>query len=244
MPGLVDPSQGRVRHAVNVGLEDVPLVDILRNRYAVDVKIENDVNVAALGAAHLLDIRGSLAYLNLGTGVAVGFIDDGRIRRDAGGLAGEIGHLPVAPGPRCKCGQFGCLEILIAGPGLASQWPRGDSNPIEDLFNQSDIGDEAACRVLASFIERLAWTVQLITLATGPEAVVLGGGVMALGDRIAGPLRTHFLKDAEQSPLLGAIGLHRRIRVLSPHSKVASIGAALLGAESSKQKDKRENKLG
>lgn len=123
VPGLVDPATGSVAHAVNLGLHDDVVLgpEVERRLGAGPVRVENDLNVAALGAARLLGLHGDLAYLALGTGVAAGLVLDGRLRRGHTGAAGEVGHLPyVADGPECACGQRGCLELYASGSALGA----------------------------------------------------------------------------------------------------------------------------
>ena len=125
VPGLIDPAGGTVRMAVNLNLvEPYPLRDALEQALGVPVALENDVRVAALGAFHWARSRsdiGSLAYLSIGTGIAAGLVLDGKLYRGAQGMAGEIGHIPIdSAGPRCGCGQYGCLEAIAAGPAIAA----------------------------------------------------------------------------------------------------------------------------
>lgn len=125
IPGVVDHRSGTVRHAVNVGIDDpLPLTDRLRASLGVRVVVNNDVDAAALGGAHLLGGDDpDLALLSLGTGVAAGLVLDGVVRR-GGGAAGEIGHIPIDPsGPDCPCGQRGCLELYASGTALDRMWP-------------------------------------------------------------------------------------------------------------------------
>ena len=119
MPGRVDAVHGVVSAAVNLGItEPVPMAGIIGARLGVPVHVENDVNAAALGTfAHLgLAPAASLAYVNVGTGIAAGFVLGGRLWRGATGGAGEIGHVPMRPdGPPCRCGQLGCAEAVGSG---------------------------------------------------------------------------------------------------------------------------------
>ena len=95
----------------------------LEARLGVPVAVENDVNVATLGAVALSGIR-DLVYLSIGTGLAAGLVLDGTLRRGATGAAGEIGHVPIDPlGAVCQCGQRGCLETVASGRALAEAWP-------------------------------------------------------------------------------------------------------------------------
>ena len=123
--GIVDRDRGAVRHAVNLGIggDWFPLAARLADRTGATVLIENDVNAATWGA-HVLSGADDLAYLSVGTGLAAGFVLSGSLRRGAHGAAAEIGHLPGDPdGPRCSCGQRGCLELSASGSTLAAAWP-------------------------------------------------------------------------------------------------------------------------
>jgi glucokinase len=123
--GIVDRDRGAVSHAVNLGIggDWFPLAARLADRTGAAVLIDNDVNAATWGA-HVLCGADDMAYLSVGTGLAAGFVLSGSLRRGAHGAAAEIGHLPGNPdGPRCSCGQRGCLELYASGSTLAAAWP-------------------------------------------------------------------------------------------------------------------------
>ena len=79
---------------MNLGLDDLDLGGELTARLGRTVRVDNDVNAAALGAFHLLEKQAghSMAYLNLGTGLAAGIVLDGQLWRGSSGTAGEIGR--------------------------------------------------------------------------------------------------------------------------------------------------------
>ncbi|EYR61969.1 ROK family transcriptional regulator, partial [Actinotalea ferrariae CF5-4] len=124
VPGIVAPGRGTVEHAVNLGVVGAaPVGPDLAERLGVPVVVENDLNVAALGAARTLGLGDDLAYLSLGTGLAAGLLLDGRLRRGSVGAAGEIGHVPYRPdGRSCPCGQRGCLEQYASGSAIDGAW--------------------------------------------------------------------------------------------------------------------------
>ncbi len=145
IPGLVDTASGEVAHAVNLGVDRLPLGGVLAERLGVRVRVENDVKAASLGAYDLLGLTGTMAYLNLGTGMAAGIVVDGRLWRGTSGIAGEIGHIPIDPaGAECACGQRGCLETVASGSGIARQWPTADPLPARSLFEAAAAGDGEA----------------------------------------------------------------------------------------------------
>jgi len=123
LPGLLDRAAGRVEVSPNLpSLQGVDVRGLLAARTGVDpgaIHLENDANVAALGEQWLGAARGErdVLVVTLGTGIGGGLILDGELYAGRGGdgLAGEIGHVTVAPdGPPCGCGSRGCLETLAS----------------------------------------------------------------------------------------------------------------------------------
>ncbi len=137
IPGQVEPGTARVVHAVNLGVEELDLAVAIAPALAlgIPVQVENDVKAAAIGAHALRGGSGSMAYLNLGTGIAAGIVANGALWRGARGAAGEVGHISIDPGgPRCRCGQRGCIEALAGGGAIAQRWGRAGDFPVRDVF--------------------------------------------------------------------------------------------------------------
>jgi len=237
IPGTVDSATGRVAHAVNLGLEGLDLGPRLSDRLGVDVRIENDVKAAALGAHHLLGVADgirahSMAYLNLGTGLAAGIVLDGRLLRGGHGVAGEIGHIPVDPaGVTCSCGQRGCLETLASGSAIARMWPSDDPLPARELCAAAEGGDERAIAVRDRFLTGVAAAVRLLVLTTDVDDVVIGGGLAALGDPLVAGTRRILNEWAADSAFLASLGLAARVRVIPLGFPAAAVGAALIGED-------------
>ncbi|MGN8025196.1 ROK family protein [Microbacterium sp. 22242] len=231
IPGLVDAEGGRVLHAVNLGVADLDLASAVRTRLLVPVAVENDVKAAALGAGSLRGDAHSMAYLNLGTGVAAGIVIDGRLWRGARGTAGEIGHLSVDPGGRvCGCRQRGCIETFCGGGAVARAWGRGGALPILDIFDLAEAGDPLAAELRAGIAYGAASAVRCLVLSADVETVVIGGGVTALGDRLLGDLVRRLRLEGEGSAFIGSLRLDERIELLPAGSPAAALGAALVGA--------------
>ena len=232
VPGLVDVVGGAVRHAVNldVGGDSLLLQSLLSERLGHEVLLENDVNVAALGAAQLLGAD-DLAYLSIGTGLAAGLVLDGRLRRGRLGAAGEIGHIPVDPtGEPCGCGQRGCLETIASGAALARMWPTPDGVPAaRDLFARAAAGDIRAMATRTTFADGVAAAVRLLMLSVDIDCVVLGGGVAALGEPLREAVRSALETQSDSSPFLASLGLAERLELVESDQPVAAIGAAMLG---------------
>lgn len=236
MPGQVAPGGTVVAHAVNLGIVELDLAATVGAILRAPVRAENDVKAAALGAYALHGRAGSLAYLNLGTGVAAGFVAGGTLWRGAHGTAGEIGHISIDPhGPECRCGQRGCVEAFCGGGALAARWGKPGALPVRDVFDAAEAGDPLAAGLRADLAAGAAAAVRIIVLAGDVDAVVIGGGLTALGDRMLGDVRTRLRESAAASPFLQSLRLAERVDLLPPGSPAAALGAALVGATALEQ---------
>ncbi len=232
IPGAVDNSTGRVSHAVNLGLDGLELGALLSGRLGRDVRIDNDVNAAALGAFQLLEKRPShsMAFLNLGTGLAAGLVLNGTLWRGSQGTAGEIGHIPVDPnGPECPCGQRGCLEMVASGSAIARQWPTDDPKPARALFAAAASGDMLATEVKRRFAQNVAAAVRILVLSVDVDSVVIGGGLSTLGLELLGEVRGVLIGWESSSPFLASTGLSGRVAIVPAGFPAAAVGAALVG---------------
>lgn len=255
VPGRVDSTSGRVVHAVNLGVEDLNLGAELSGVLGREVHVENDVNAAAIGAYYLLNARGwpegewptqladgnslhSMAYLNLGTGLAAGIVIGGALWRGSRGTAGEIGHIPIDPlGPVCSCGQSGCLEVFASGSALARQWPTGHPNPTQHLFEAAAGGDSSAIEIRSRLVESIASAVRILVLAVDVEVVVIGGGIAAVGEPLLTGVRAVLSERAQHSPFLSSLELADRICLVPAGVPISALGAAFAGMKSALSRD-------
>lgn len=229
IPGAVDPKIGTVTHAINLGVEHLSLGSELAARLGRPVHVENDVNAAALGAFRVLDLTddASMAYLNLGTGLAAGLVIGGRLWRGARGGAGEIGHILVDPsGPVDLDGQRGGLEVIASGSGILRQWG-GES--VSALLDAADAGETRAVEIRSGLFYGVAGAVRILALTVDVDVIVIGGGLSTLGPRLMGGVEGVLDGWAAQSPFIQSLDLPGRIRVLADDQPVAALGAAYLG---------------
>ncbi|WP_291053221.1 ROK family protein [Herbiconiux sp.] len=253
IPGQVDPHRGHVSHAVNLGFEELDVGGRLSEALAAEasdagahgfagvasvrrVEVENDVTAAALGAYHLMTAQPgrtarSMAYLNLGTGLAAGLVIDGALWRGARGTAGEIGHIPVDPqGVLCACGQRGCLETVASGSAIARQWPTEDPIPVRALLAAAEAGDATAAAIRSLLVENVAAAVRVLVLTVDVEIVMIGGGLSNLGEWLLDAVRRVLASWAQESPFLASLGLPDRLQIVPAGFPAAAVGAALVGA--------------
>jgi len=231
IPGQIEPGTARVVHAVNLGVEELDLAAAVGPQLGVPVRVENDVKAAALGAYALHGGTGTMAYLNLGTGIAAGIVADGELWRGTRGAAGEVGHISVDPnGPVCRCGQRGCIEALAGGGVIAERWGLSGALPVRDVFDAADAGDTRALELRRDLARGVAASVRVLVLTVDADVVVLGGGITALGNRLLGDVVSELRASAEASAFMRSLRLEDRVELLPAGSPAAALGAALIGA--------------
>jgi glucokinase len=211
VPSPVDPFRGIVVKAPNLpGWVDIPAGKMLEQRLRLPVRLGNDANLAALAEWKFGAGRGcdNLVYLTISTGIGGGIICGGKLIVGAHGLAGEPGHITVAPdGPPCGCGGRGHLEAVSSGTAIARRAREvfadlpADS-PIRTLCENdpakatSKIVMQAATQgdaVARSLFEEagtcLGRAIADLLCLLNPDVVILGGGVTRSGDLLFAPVR-------------------------------------------------------
>ena len=218
------------------GWEDYPLVERVAAGWSRPVAMDNDANAAALGEARFGAARGqgNVLYVTVSTGIGGGVVVDGQLYRGSRGLAGEIGHMVVAPnGPICTCGKRGCLEATSAGPSIAREYLARADSPRDlvtaaDVFARAAAGERLAQDVVGEAIRFLAIGLANAIDLLDPDVVVVGGGVSQAGDALFVPLRAAMRELAPLSPP-GAVpvvpaALGDAVGVLGAVALVAPVG--------------------
>ena len=129
IPGLIDLKRGVSKFLPNLptNWRDVPVRDILAREVGCPVYLLNDVRAATLGELTFGHGRAvsTMVFFALGTGIGGGVVIDGKLRLGPLGAAGELGHQTILPdGPRCGCGNRGCLEALASAPAITAEGVR------------------------------------------------------------------------------------------------------------------------
>lgn len=198
--GPVNPQTGVVYQPPNTpaGFSDLPLGQYLREQLDLEVVVDRDVNAAALAEQRFGAARGcaEFVYLTVSTGIGAAVMAGGRLMRGTDGVAGELGHVVVAPdGPECGCGRRGCLEAVASGPAigraadrLARAKPESGLARLRDSLGATPLrghhvgaaaldGDPDAREILATAGEAVVSSVVDIVNVFNPRRVVLGGSV-------------------------------------------------------------------
>jgi glucokinase len=209
IPATIDHDRGLAIHAVNLTITDVPIRDLMQERVALPVFVDNDANVAAL-AEHLYGAgRGAqnVVMLTLGTGIGGGLILGGEVYRGSTGAGAELGHIVIVEdGLPCQgnCPNHGCVETYASGTAIAREGTaaaeREPDSALAEALAAGPIlgktvtelalaGDPLATEVVAHAGRHLG--VALVSLANifDPDVFVIGGGVSAVGDLLLDPAR-------------------------------------------------------
>ena len=191
IPGSISPFTGRVRNANSTCLNGQTLHQDLEARLERPIRLENDANCLALSEA--TDGAGAGAAVLfaaiLGTGVGGGLVAHGHLLIGTNRIAGEWGHSPLPlpgaedlPLPACYCGNAGCIETYLSGPGLAADHARrhGGGKDAIAIAAAAAAGDTACESSLQRYEARLAHALAGVINLLDPDIIVLGGGLSQL----------------------------------------------------------------
>ena len=241
--GSIDPAEGMVLHAWNLGLDHVPLARMVSERMELPTLIENDANAAALGEFVAGAGRGyrSLAAVTLGTGVGCGAVLDGKLFTGFNYAGMEAGHMVIHRGGReCTCGRRGCWEAYASATGLirsvreamehhpdSALWrfaPTLEAVNGKTVFDAAEAGDPAAQAVLDDYLGDLACGIVNLINILQPEVLCIGGGISRQGEKLLRPLRE--VLDREEFTRYSP--QRTRLCVAKLRSEAGIIGAALV----------------
>jgi len=208
VPGVVR-HDGTVVWAPALGWRDLPLKQIIQERFGISTFVENDTNLAALGELWFGAGKGlrNLIAVSVGTGIGAGLILDGQLYRGRTYSAGEIGYVIT---DRAQLGRtfngFGPLEILTSGPAIAERARAllADEHPsrmrelvggnlalltAKEVCQAARAGDPIALQVISDAADVLAIALSNAISLFDPDLVILNGGLFRSADLFLDPIR-------------------------------------------------------
>lgn len=233
--GAVDWTTGVVKWAPNNTYSNFPLRQLLQDEAGLPVVVDNDANTAGWAEAqinHSQPYR-NMAFLTIGTGVGAALIIDGRLHRGRNSLAGEAGHMIVAPsGHLCGCGRIGCLEAMASGTALTRignallSDERGSLQNLSghDIYAAAQSGSAAALTAFDQVGHWLGLGIANLVNLLDLDVVVIGGGLVETGDLLLEPVR----RSVQENTF--AVGHRPAVEILASSlgKEAGVIGAALL----------------
>ncbi len=189
------------------GWDNFPIRDRLEELWGCPVTVNNDAELGALGEWAYGAARGerNIAYIKVGTGVGAGLLLGGQIYRGSTGSAGEIGHFTIDEnGPRCSCGNRGCLEAMAGGYAISARAVQqikaghrtvlAEIEPItaitaRDVISAARRGDLVAQQIVIDGGRHLGTAIASLVNLINPSMVIVGGGVAQIGDLLLEPIR-------------------------------------------------------
>ncbi len=202
-PGLIDTRNGKVRSAINLNWQDLPLLNILQERYSLNVYIANDCQVAALAEYTFRYKRAiqNMIVVRVGRGVGAGIVLNGHLYNGDGFGAGEIGHIKIIEnGERCVCGNYGCLETVVSNraiyrsakkavkrlpQSILQQYANTESGINYDIILEAvNSGDDSAQKIIANVGRYLGIALADLVSILNIHHITIGGKISRLGEAL------------------------------------------------------------
>ncbi len=196
-PGPLDAKKGIIVTTPNLPFKNFQLVKPIEEKFSIPTYLDNDANVAAIAEFMFGAGKGTenMVYITVSTGVGGGAILNGKIYRGSTTNALEVGHTTVFPGgPRCGCGNLGCLEATSSGTAIGKRANEAVSSKVEtslrdyetvtsyEVFKEAEKGDAVSKKILDEAFNYLGIGVANIIASFDPDKVIIGGGVSKGGD--------------------------------------------------------------
>ena len=227
------------------GWRNVPLKEICEERFGIPVHVMHDPVCIALAEQwnRRLTEKDDFAMIRLSYGIGMSYIVQGDPITGSDGIAGELGHMILnSNGPRCSCGNRGCMESYCSLRGLThrileayqathtdlpEEFRQMNDRDIQFMSNMVNWGAEEARRgnaVLVKIFDDAAYYLGVgvanIVSLFNPKYVILTGEMLAFQDLI--------LEKATQTANQMAWSLSKFQIIISNEDRCrASTGAAL-----------------
>jgi glucokinase len=239
LAAAVAPSSGRLRSVHNLpGLAGIDIGQQLERRLGMPVSVENDANLAALAegrAGAAVGVR-DYVFIAIGTGIGMGIVLEGRLRRGWRGMAGEVGFLPLGANPRtARARRTGAWESVASGPAIrrriastvasASSTTVPAGAPFAEVLDAAAAGDLVAAGIVEAEAALIARGIAAVVAIADPELVILGGGIGA-NPRLLVPVRRHVAALLALGPQIESSRLGDRATLVGALEAARSAGAS------------------
>ncbi len=196
IPGPFFRTEGRIALMTEFpGWEDISLEDELRSSFQIPVFLEHDAKAGVLAewwiGSHSRE-TGTMIYVAAGQGIGAGIIIDGKMLRGTLGTAGEIGHMSIDyDGPKCECGNRGCLEHYCSAIAIMREVkenlvnhpesPLHADHSYKSVVKAIEAGDPLACEVVIKAASYLGIGLVSVINAFNPDVIIIGDDLANIG---------------------------------------------------------------
>ena len=168
----------QIVYTPNYKLDQIDLYQTLIDEFNIQVYINNEANLSALGEFTFGNYPESLININIHYGVGAGILENGQLVTGHHGLVGEMGHSIIVPfGRLCPCGNEGCLEQYISIPSLMKELEENevDIHNIRKEWEQNPI-----CQmILRKNFQYLGVTLNNLITILEPELIVINSEILS-----------------------------------------------------------------
>ncbi|HZK96636.1 MAG TPA: ROK family protein [Prolixibacteraceae bacterium] len=222
--------------------EEKPLSEIIESQIHIKTFLENDTRAMAYGEYNcgVIQNEKDVIFVNIGLGVGIGIVCNGKLYYGKSGYSGEFGHSPVFDNEIiCHCGKKGCLETETSGIALERKFKKALENgsisilsgkkaieeiTVEDILaaiikNEDTLGIEIIEEIGGNMGRYLSMLINIFN----PELVVLGGMLAETGMYLRLPIRTAIHKYS-----LSLVSLDMELKMSTLGSKAGVIGACYI----------------
>lgn len=240
LTGRVDANEGYSYTYFN--FNEMPLTGALEERFGIPVYIENDSRAMMFAEKNfgVVQEEENVLFLNLGRGIGVGIMFDGKLYYGKTGFAGEFGHIPLFDNElMCHCGKKGCLETEASGIALekmliehlkagetsilSEKWKAGKEILLYDIIKAANHDDVLAISLIAEVADKLGRGVGVLINLLNPDLVVVGGSFSLSGDYLMLPLKTAVNKYS-----LSLVSKDTRFKLSLLGENASAMGVAML----------------
>lgn len=219
VPGMVDNVTHEVIFAPNLGWERVDLERMMSDMGSFPIFVDNEAMCSAISENWIgcCTEQKDFVCINMKSGIGSSIFASGNLYRGCSGSAGEIGHIMLDHnGPKCACGNYGCLETLVSTKamvekaqklvrqGLIPDFPETQDinsiNSIDDIISAVKAGNEAARVILVEAAGYLGLAISNLINTVNPSRIVLGKELIKMPEDILEHLRSIALAKALRYP--------------------------------------------
>lgn len=241
-PGILDADHGIVRKAVNFGWYDLPLRQLLVDKYHLPVYIANDNHVAVLAEYTFGTHKGNqdLVVLKVSHGIGAGIVLNQQLFYGHRFGAGEVGHVTVVEdGEECSCGNFGCLETVASSRAIIKQakylaahnpnsilhqlTPNLDDLTIQTIAAAFEAEDADVQQLIGEVSQYLGTAVANIVGVLGVPRVLIAGSITSFGQPLL-----DIIQDTITKKSLAASVSETQVEFASLEDQIVYLGTAAL----------------